>query len=240
MVKGEKNFCFSFQISSSSRRWVGTKRWTLVLRLHPLAVSLAIEPTPVRSASSRRSNTHKRRIFMCVGFQRGGKKASSSRRCLIFSHSQTNMSAFLFKYPGEAASKCQAVRMRAAEGASASLWTFQGRVEATCCSAHSFTSFIYHRLPVSSFSIMTTVYNNNNDSNNNDDDHIYYFWGCCLLLCLLYSALPYYILLITLFYCAFIIFISCIDCCVLLCIANVKVFCVIFGCCTENFSFRDR
>lgn len=40
----------------------------------------------------------------------GRKK--NSRRCPIFSNSPTNMSAFLFKQPREATSKCQVRRMR--------------------------------------------------------------------------------------------------------------------------------
>lgn len=63
------------------------------------------------------------KVLMCVSFRK-----ENSRRCPIFSHSLTNMSAFLFKHPGEATSKCQVLRMRPAKAHSKSSQADEGNM----------------------------------------------------------------------------------------------------------------
>lgn len=106
---GKKNFCF-FQISISLNT-VSLKRLTTVLPLHPVHCQWLSTVSRPKCFGSQFEDREIR--FWCV-LVFGKKK--TSRRCPIFSHSLTNMSAFLFKHPGESTSKCQGLRMRPTRG----------------------------------------------------------------------------------------------------------------------------
>lgn len=97
-----KNFCF-FQISISLNTVVATY---VCPPAASCALSLTVDCFPYKRLffSIQR---HINPVLMYVSFLK-----KNSRRCPIFFNSPTNMSAFLFKHPGEATSKCQVQRMR--------------------------------------------------------------------------------------------------------------------------------